>query len=45
MDSVSADLQYNLWYCAILNTFCVDIAFKIETHDKNFKKWKIDTQH
>ena len=27
--------QYLLWCCAILNTFCTDITFTVETHNEN----------
>ena len=44
MESVSTQVQYLLWCCAIQNPFCADSALNFEAHDKNLKMWKIDTQ-
>ena len=36
-----ADLQYLLWFGAVLNIVFADIAFNFETHDKNLKCWQM----
>ena len=38
-ESVSKHLQYLLWRCAVLNTFCADITF--ETQDRNLACGKL----